>query len=91
MLKNLITKTKEKFKKTIDDTKEKVDKLADSADKFISDGNNQMKAITVIVIVAGIALTISNIVSIATNIHSVKIQKEPKVINNVYINKELIK
>lgn len=83
--KGLYTRIKEKVNKTIDNTTEKVDKLAESADKFISDGNNQMKTITVVVIVAGIALTLSNIVTIATNIHNSKSMREPKVINNINV------
>ena len=50
MFKNFFKNTKEKAEKAIDETKEKVTKLADSADKFISDGNNQMKTITIVIV-----------------------------------------
>lgn len=88
MFKKLLNNTKEKAEKAIDETKEKVNKLADSADKFISDGNNQMKTITVIMCIIGVTFTLSNIVTIATNIHNAKHLKEPKIVNNIYINKE---
>ena len=87
-IRGLYTRIKEKVNKTIDNTSQKVDKLAESADKFISDGNNQMKTITIVVVVAGIALTLSNIVTIATNIHNSRSMKEPKVINNIYMYKK---
>lgn len=88
MFKKLLNNTKEKAEKAIDETKEKVNKLADSADKFISDGNNQMKTITIIMCIIGVTFTLSNIVTIATNIHNAKHLKEPKIVNNIYINKE---
>ena len=84
---NLFKKTKEKAENAIDETKEKVIKLTDSADKFISDGNNQMKTITIVMCIIGVTFTLSNIVTIATNIHNAKNLKEPKVINNIYMNK----
>ena len=87
---NFFKKTKEKAENAIDETKEKVGKLADSADKFISDGNNQMKAITVAIVGIGITMILSSIVSIAANIHMAKNVKEPKVINNLYFDKERI-
>lgn len=88
MFKNLFKNTKEKAEKAIDETKEKVTKLADSADKFISDGNNQMKTITIVMCIIGVTFTLSNVVTIATNIHNARHLKEPKVVNNIYINKE---
>lgn len=88
MFRKLFKNTKEKAEQAIDETKEKVTKLADSADKFISDGNNQMKTITVVMCIIGVTFTLSNIVTIATNIHNAKHLKEPKVVNNIYINKE---
>lgn len=91
MFKNLFKSTREKAEKALEETKEKVGKLTESADKFISDGNNQMKVITVVMIAIGVSMTLSNIVTIATNIHNSKHIKEPKVINNVYINKEILK
>lgn len=84
-------KTKEKAEKAIEETKENVGKLTRSADKFISDGNNQMKIITIVMVAIGVTMTLSNIVTIATNISNSKRLKEPKVVNNVFINKELIK
>jgi uncharacterized RmlC-like cupin family protein len=84
---NFLKKTKEKAENAIDETKEKVGKLADSADKFISDGNNQMKAITIAVIGIGISMILSNIVTIFTNVHTARHVKEPKVINNLYFDK----
>ncbi len=77
-------KTKEKAEKAIADTKDKVTKLAESANKFISDGNNQMKTITVVVLSVGVSLILSNIVNVGTSIYTVKNMKEPKVINNIY-------
>ena len=87
MFKNFFKNTKEKAEKAIDETKEKVTKLADSADKFISDGNNQMKTITIVMCVIGVTFTLSNIVTIATNIHNAKALKTPKIVNNIYVNK----
>lgn len=87
MFKGLFKNTKEKAEKAIDETKEKVTKLADSADKFISDGNNQMKTITVVMCIIGVTFTLSNIVTIATNIHSARAIKTPKIVNNIYVTK----
>ena len=77
-------KAKEKANEVLDITKEKVTIIADSADKFISDGNNQIKTITVIVIIAGISMTLSNIVNIGVNVCNAKHIKEPKIVNNIY-------
>ncbi len=87
---SLFKKTKEKAENAIDETKEKVGKLADSADKFISDGNNQMKAITIAIVGIGVTMMLSSVVSIITNIHMARNVKEPKVINNLYFDKEKI-
>lgn len=87
MFKNIFKNTKEKAEQAIDETKEKVAKLADSADKFISDGNNQMKTITVIMCIIGVTFTLSNIVTITTNIHNSKAMKQPKIVNNIFVNK----
>ena len=84
---NFFKNTKEKAESAIDETKEKVGVLADSANKFISDGNNQMKTITLAIVGIGISMVLSNIVTICTNIHTAKHIKEPKVINNLYFDK----
>ena len=91
MFKNLFKNTREKAEKAIDEIKEKTSKLSDSADKFLSDGNNQMKTIAMSFAAIAITMTISNIVSIVTNIHTAKSMKEPKVINNITIYKEVEK
>ena len=81
---NFFKKAKDKANEVLDITKEKVTVIADSADKFISDGNNQIKTITIIVVAAGVSMTLSNIVNIAVNIHNAKNVKEPKIVNNIY-------
>lgn len=81
---NFFKKAKDKANEVLDITKEKVTIVADSADKFISDGNNQIKTITIIVVAAGLSMTLSNIVNIAVNIHNAKNVKEPKIVNNIY-------
>ncbi len=81
---NFFKKAKDKANEVLDITKEKVTIVADSADKFISDGNNQIKTITIIVVAAGLSMILSNIVNIAVNIHNAKNVKEPKIVNNIY-------
>ena len=87
MFKNLFKNTKEKAEKAIDETKEKVTKLADSADKFISDDNNSISISTIQMFVICITFTWSNIVTIAPNIDNAKALKTPKIVNNIYVNK----
>lgn len=81
---NFFKKAKDKANEVLDITKEKVTIVADSADKFISDGNNQIKTITIIVVAAGLSMILSNIVNVAVNIHNAKNVKEPKIVNNIY-------
>lgn len=81
---NFFKKAKDKANEVLDITKEKVTIVADSADKFISDGNNQIKTITIIVVASGLSMIVSNIVNIAVNIHNAKNVKEPKIVNNIY-------
>ena len=82
-----LKKTGEKAEVAIEETKEKVGKLAESADKFISDGNNQMKTITLAVVAISATAMISNIVSIAVSIHKAKNYKTPQVNVNIYVDK----
>lgn len=82
-----LKKTGEKAEVAIEETKEKVGKLADSADKFISDGNNQMKTITIAVLAISATAIISNIVSIGVSIHKAKNYKTPQVNVNIYVDK----
>ena len=49
--------------------------------------NNQMKTITLVMCIIGVTFTLSNIVTIATNIHNAKMLKTPKIVNNIYVNK----
>ena len=73
--------------KMVNDTKKKIDKLSESADKFISDGNNQMKIITCVIAGLGVSMIASNVVTMVTTIYSTKHTKSPKVVNNIYIYK----
>lgn len=91
MFEKLFKKTKESAKRALEDTKNKIDDLTISANKFVSDGNNQMKIITIVLVSVGVAMTLSNLVSITTNIYNARHIKEPKIINNIYIYKEKIK
>lgn len=88
---NFFKKTKEEAKVALVETKEKVDKLAINADKFLDDSNNQIKTITLVILAVGATLIISNIINVGTNIYMARQSKQPKVINNIYINKESIK
>lgn len=88
---NFFKKTKEEAKVALVETKEKVDKLAINADKFLDDSNNQIKTITLVIFTVGATLIISNIINVGTNIYMARQSKQPKVINNIYINKESIK
>lgn len=90
MFNNIFKNTREKAENAIEETKNNVTKLTESADKFLSDGNNQMKVITVVFIGIGISMVVSNIVSIVTNISNSKHMRDPKIINNLYINKEIL-
>ena len=83
----MITETKEKADSTLDETKEKVSKLTESANKFLSDSNNQMKVITIVAIAVGTALVLSNITGVITSIYSVRHSKAPIIIQNIYPNK----
>ncbi len=71
----------------VEETKEKVGKLADSADKFLSDGNNQMKTITIVAIFIGIGVVLSSAVTIGTSLHAAKTAKTGSTTVNIYINK----
>lgn len=80
-------KTKEKVEKVAEEAKVKVINLTETANKFISDGNGQMKVITIIVVAVGISSFVSNCVSIGSSIYMSKTIKEPKIINNITIQK----
>lgn len=84
---NFFKKTKEKAEVAIVETKEKVGKLAESADKFISDGNNQLKTISIVVLAVGASMIVSNLVNIGTNIYIAKHVKTNTVIVNNYMVK----
>lgn len=89
MFRKFFKKTKEKANEVINTTKVRVEQVADAADKFISEGNNQMKIITCTVVVFGVVNIISNVISIYANIKSVNINSTSvphQVINNIYIN-----
>lgn len=88
MFNKLFKNTREKAENAIKETKEKVTQLTDSANEFVSNGNNQMKIITVVMVAIGISMVLSNTVSIVTSIHNAKHLKDPKYITNIYINKE---
>ena len=85
-IKNFVVDTKTKAETTLDETKEKVTKLTESADKFLSDSNNQMKIITVIVVGVGLTMIVSNVVNVFTTIYSAKHSKAPMIIQNIYPN-----
>lgn len=82
-----VNETKEKTEQTLDETKDKVSKLAESADKFISDGNNQMKVITVVSVAVGSSIVITSIVNMFTNIYTAKHSKANQIVQNFYVNK----
>ena len=86
-IKNFAIETKEKAEKTLDDTKETVTKLTESADKFISDSNNQMKVITVVAVAVGSAIVITSLVNMVTNIYAAKHSKANQITQNFYIYK----
>lgn len=79
-------KTKEKVNSVIDTAEKKIEQVAESTDKFISEGNNQMKIITYTVVIFGIVNIVSNAVSIYTNLRGMNVGATPKVVNNIYIN-----
>lgn len=82
----MITETKEKADSTLDETKEKVSKLTESANKFLSDSNNQMKIITIVAIAVGTSVILSNIVTMATSIYNAK-HSSKQIVNNIYVNR----
>lgn len=84
---NFFKKTKEKAEVAIVETKEKVGKLAESADKFISDGNNQLKTISIVVLAVGASMIVSNLVNIGTNIYIAKHIKSNNIVINNYMSK----
>ena len=86
-IKNFVTETKTKAEETLDDTKEKVTKLTESADKFISDSNNQMKIITIVAVAVGSSIVITGLVNMITNIYAAKHSKANQIIQNFYILK----
>ena len=90
MFDKLFKNTREKAEKAIEETKDNVGKLTTAANKFLSDGNNQMKVITIVFIGIGVTMTLSNIVTIITNVSNARHMREPKIVNNLYINKEIL-
>lgn len=84
---NFANETKEKAEKTLDDTKNKVSKLTESADKFISDSNNQMKTITIVAVAVGTAIIFTSVVNMFTNIYVAKHSKSNQIIQYLIANK----
>lgn len=82
-----VNETKEKTEQTLDETKVKVGKLAESADKFISDGNNQMKVITIVAVAVGATIVLTSLVNMVTNIYTAKHSKANQIIQHFYANK----